>query len=86
MGNETEFKTRNGRKLEMRRETSFLTEKKKNRGKTGKTWRKTGTKQEKTENYKKYKNNIFNFKNGNEILTRFWKMLKTEIRTRIIRE
>ena len=47
----------------------FLTKKEKNRGKT----QKKGENRKKAENYKKYRNLI---------LTRYWKMLKTETRFR----
>ena len=41
MGNETDFETRNGRKWETRRETSFFIKKQEKQGKTGTTGEET---------------------------------------------
>ena len=72
MGNETEFETSTGRKLKTRQDTSFLNKKQEKQGKNREN-RGGNTKRnrKKTDNRKKYRN---------KILTRFWKMLKTETR------
>ena len=92
MGNETEFKTRNGRKWETRRYKihHFSTKNKKNREKTGKTGEKTlknRKKQEKNRKLQEIQKQDFdevpgNAENGNEFSARFREMLKTETRTK----
>ena len=82
MGNETEFDSRNGRKWETIRDEKhhFFTKKReKNRKKlkkTGEKTQKTEKKGKKTENYKKLI--LGKTENGNDILTIFREMLKTE--------
>ena len=72
MGNKTEFETRNGRKWEMSQTRYIIFQQQnrktgKNRKNRGKNTKKNRKKTEEKEIYKKYRNNI---------LTRFWEMLK----------
>ena len=94
MGNETEFKKRNGHKREMRRDKiyHFSTKNEKNRENTGKTVEKNTKKQEKktggkNRNLQEIQKQDFdevlgNAENGNEFSMRFQEMLKTETITK----